>query len=140
MTENECSLSNPRALLLPLLKTPIVSTECMMILMLCLHRVHSKLLWGMPLLKVSKSCPKKIFWSWCCQTASLWRRGEERLATFFSSVYLRHRYLRNEFLIFPKLLYRRQYHFVQAKCIPCWFYKYWPYVPKYHFPRCETGI
>lgn len=59
----------------------------MMILMLWLHRVHSKLLSGMLLLKASKSCPKKIFWSWCCQTASLWRKGEERLATFFGSLF-----------------------------------------------------
>lgn len=51
--------------------------------MLCLHQVHFKLPWGMPLLKASKCCPKKIFWSWCFQKTSLWRRGEERLATFF---------------------------------------------------------
>lgn len=70
-----------------LLKAPIFSTEYMMILMLWLHRVHSKLLSGMLLLKASKSCPKKIFWSWCCQTASLWRKGEERLATFFGCLF-----------------------------------------------------
>lgn len=38
--------------------------------------------------------------------------------------------LRNGFLVCPKLLYRMQYCFVQAKFI-LWE---WPYVPKNHFP------